>query len=210
MHIEHSSKKSRFFAGGGSAAPSRLPIAKAKATPHAMRSNMPGIRCLVHRRIYTVYISIYIYIYKQASACQPPTRRNIARAASTVFISRLIHMLYYCSTGFHIIKNPRKHKHRQFHFAFNGNGNKRLRHAIRCFVLVPAFEGLNSESGWCAVPACPSFLWKLSPDFHDTGPETGARFPAKPSAGNRCPIGSARGGNRACYLSVVSLGACQL
>ena len=27
------------------------PIAKAKATPHAMRSNMPGIRCLVHRRI---------------------------------------------------------------------------------------------------------------------------------------------------------------
>ena len=28
-------------------------IAKAKATPHAMRSNMPGIRCLVHRRILT-------------------------------------------------------------------------------------------------------------------------------------------------------------
>ena len=28
------------------------PIAKAKATPHAMRSNMPGIRCLVHRRIF--------------------------------------------------------------------------------------------------------------------------------------------------------------
>ena len=37
--------------GGGSAAAARLPIAKAKATPHAMRSNMPGIRCLVHRRI---------------------------------------------------------------------------------------------------------------------------------------------------------------
>ena len=108
-------------------------------------------------------------------------------------------MLLFSSTGFHIIKNPRKHKHKQFHFAFNGNGNKRLRHAIRCFVLVPAFEGLNSESGWCAVPACPSFLWKLSPDFHDTGPEIRARFPAKPSAGNRCPIWSARGGNRACY-----------
>ena len=87
--------------------------------------------------------------FKQASACQPPTQRNIARAASTVFISRLIHMLYYCSTVFHIIQNPSKHKHRQFHFAFNGNGNKRLRHAIRCFVLAPAFEGLNSESGWC-------------------------------------------------------------
>ena len=40
-----------FCLGGGSAAPARLPIAKAKATPHAMRSNMPGIRCLVHRRI---------------------------------------------------------------------------------------------------------------------------------------------------------------
>ena len=63
MHIEHSSKKSRFCAsGGGSAAGGRPPIAKAKATPHAMRFNMPGIRCLVHRRI------------KQASACQPPTR----------------------------------------------------------------------------------------------------------------------------------------
>ena len=37
--------------GGGSAAAARPPIAKAKATPHAMRSNMPGIRCLVHRRI---------------------------------------------------------------------------------------------------------------------------------------------------------------
>ena len=37
--------------GWGSAPPARLPIAKAKATPHAMRSNMPGIRCLVHRRI---------------------------------------------------------------------------------------------------------------------------------------------------------------
>ena len=35
----------------GSAPPARLPIAKAKATPHAMPSNMPGIRCLVHRRI---------------------------------------------------------------------------------------------------------------------------------------------------------------
>ena len=37
--------------GGGSAAHDTPPIAKAKATPHAMRSNMPGIRCLVHRRI---------------------------------------------------------------------------------------------------------------------------------------------------------------
>ena len=37
--------------GGGSAAQNTPPIAKAKATPHAMRSNMPGIRCLVHRRI---------------------------------------------------------------------------------------------------------------------------------------------------------------
>ena len=37
--------------GGGSAALRTFFIAKAKATPHAMRSNMPGIRCLVHRRI---------------------------------------------------------------------------------------------------------------------------------------------------------------
>ena len=44
-------KRAGFLPRGGSAAPARLPIAKAKATPHAMRSNMPGIRCLVHRRI---------------------------------------------------------------------------------------------------------------------------------------------------------------
>ena len=53
MHIEHSSKINRFCASrGGSAARSAPPIAKAKATPHAMRFNMPGIRCLVHRRIF--------------------------------------------------------------------------------------------------------------------------------------------------------------
>ena len=40
----------------------RPPIAKAKATPHAMRFNMPGIRCLVHRRII-----------EWASAQVPPT-----------------------------------------------------------------------------------------------------------------------------------------
>ena len=55
MHIAHSSKKNRFFASGGSAAAARPLIAKAKATPHAMRSNMPGIRCLVHRRIATIW-----------------------------------------------------------------------------------------------------------------------------------------------------------
>ena len=32
---------------------------------------------------------------------------------------------------------------------------------------------------WAAPPG-PLFLRKLGPDFHDTGPEIGARFPAKP------------------------------
>ena len=45
-------KNTRFVAsGGGRRHMARPPIAKAKATPHAMRFNMPGIRCLVHRRI---------------------------------------------------------------------------------------------------------------------------------------------------------------
>ena len=49
-------KKEPFFRlGGGSAAAARPLIAKAKATPHAMRSNMPGIRCLVRRRIATIW-----------------------------------------------------------------------------------------------------------------------------------------------------------
>ena len=48
-----------------------------------------------------------------------------------------------------------------------------------------------------------SFFW--CPDFHDTGLETGARFPAKSSSGNRCPIWAARGWR----LSVASFVACQ-
>ena len=44
--------------GGGRRHMARPPIAKAKATPRAMRFNMPGIRCLVHRRI----------IYRRATA----------------------------------------------------------------------------------------------------------------------------------------------
>ena len=55
MHIEQSSKMTVFLPPGrGSAAAARPPIAKAKAKPHAMRSNMPGIRCLVHRRIIPI------------------------------------------------------------------------------------------------------------------------------------------------------------
>ena len=45
--------------GGGRRQGARPPIAKAKATPHAMRSNMPGIRCLVHRRIIAVLLQYY-------------------------------------------------------------------------------------------------------------------------------------------------------
>ena len=55
--------------GGGSAPPARLPIAKAKATPHAMRSNMPGIRCLVHRRIegrpafFCIFFAFFLHFF---------------------------------------------------------------------------------------------------------------------------------------------------
>ena len=31
-----------------------------------------------------------------------------------------------------------------------------------------------------AAPPCPSFLWKLGPDFHDTGLEIRAHFPQNP------------------------------
>ena len=56
MHIEQSSKMTVFLPPGrGSAAAARPPIAKAKAKLHAMRSNMPGIRCLLHRRIIKGY-----------------------------------------------------------------------------------------------------------------------------------------------------------
>ena len=50
----------------------------------------------------------------------------------------------------------------------------------------------------------------MGPDFHDTGLEIGARFPAKSSPGNRCPIWNARGGDRASDLLLTSLGPHQL
>ena len=40
-------------------------IAKAKATPHAMRSNMPGIRCLVHRRIFNMGWPTLLSMFQQ-------------------------------------------------------------------------------------------------------------------------------------------------
>ena len=43
------------------------PIAKAKATPHAMRSNMPGIRCLVHRRIWKRSVGVTAHVIAPAS-----------------------------------------------------------------------------------------------------------------------------------------------
>ena len=60
MHIEHSSKKSRFCASGGGTW--RLPIAKAKAMPQGCGSICPASDALC------------IAGFKQASACQPPTR----------------------------------------------------------------------------------------------------------------------------------------
>ena len=71
MFLAPTFKNEPFFClGGGSAAAARLPIAKAKATPHAMRSNMPGIRCLVHRRILTG---------QRLSAADPETMRHSKR-----------------------------------------------------------------------------------------------------------------------------------
>ena len=46
---------------------------------------------------------------------------------------------------------------------------------------------------WAAPPG-PQFLRKLGPDFHDAGPEIGARFPAKPLRRKSVPnLGRARG-----------------
>ena len=69
----------------------------------------------------------------------------------------------------------------------------------------------NVDPTFPTTPPGPQFLWKFGPDFRDTGPEIEPRFPAKPlSAGNRCPIWAARGGNRACDLSVAKLVCLQL
>ena len=71
--------------GGGSAAPARLPIAKAKATPHAMRSNMPGIRCLVHRRI-------------EGLPPMPPTPKT--GGSKRCFAERESNFFYFQTSGF--------------------------------------------------------------------------------------------------------------
>ncbi len=106
--------------------------------------------------------------FKQASACQPPTRKIMALASSTVFILQLIPMLY-CSTAFHIIKNPRNHKHRQFHFVWTGMATK------DCCIQFVAFF-------WC-------------PHLKSWTPRAGALLNhlVRPFSGNWAPISMTRG-----------------
>ena len=94
------------------------------------------------------------------------------------------------------IKNPRNRKHPQFHPVIHGN--TRLRHPI-LFPFRPRTHEVD--------PPC---FWKLAPNFHDTGLETEARFPATPPSGNRSPFWAGRGGNRASDLLLTSLSLFQL
>ena len=53
---------------------------------------------------------------------------------------------------------------------------------------------LRSHTAWCQRPPGPQFLRKLGSDLHDAGPESGARFPAKPLRRKSVPnLGRARG-----------------
>ena len=49
-----------------------------------------------------------------------------------------------------------------------------------------------------------SFSGNWAPISTTRGRKSGLDFRQNPSAGNRCPIWAARGGNRACYLSAAS------
>ena len=82
-------KRAVFLPRGGRRHFARPLIAKAKATPHAMRSNMPGIRCLVHRRILTGY---------RLSAADPETMLHSKRCNRRRSVAELC-MVVGCLLG---------------------------------------------------------------------------------------------------------------
>ena len=139
------------------------PIAKAKATPHAMRFNMPGIRRLVQSPS------------EQASACQPPTRPPCI-AARGVTRGRAWYAVSHCKSFSHFFlftilphKEPKKPETSTVPPCYPCN--TRLRHPI----LFP-FRPRTHE-------VIHHVFWKLAPNFHDTGLEIEARFPATPPSG---------------------------
>ena len=116
--------------------------------------------------------------FKQASACQPPTRKIMAPAASTVFISQLVRMLY-CSTAFHITKNPRNYKHRQFHFVSTGMATKDCCMQFVAFFSCPHSKSWTPRAGVFphVDPWFPDGSWKSGLGFQQNHPlEIGARF----------------------------------
>ena len=58
---------------------------------------------------------------------------------------------------------------------------------------------VSNNAAWLAVSP------EIGPQFPGHGAGSSPDFRQNPSTGNRCPIGAARGRNRACNLSVASL-----
>ena len=138
--------------------------------------------------------------FKQASACQPPTREICCIGPGIVdswekelyimldimyiymyiyiYISKYIYVYFEGLDKNHVMLTS---------FARTRTAPREVNPTFRT-----APPGCSFSGNW--APISRTRGWKSSPDFRQN-----------PSAGNRCPIWAARGGNRACNLSVASL-----
>ena len=113
-----------------------------------------------------------------------------------LFPTAKVFHIFFCSPSFPHKEPKKPETSTVFHPVIHGN--TRLRHPI-LFPFRPRTHEVD--------PPC---FWKLAPNFHDTGLEIEARFPATPPSGNRSPFWAGRGGNRASDLLLTSLSLFQL
>ena len=90
------------------------------------------------------------HIFKQASACQPPTRE-------------------ICCIGPGIVDGVEQDLYITFTYQY--------RYILRAWIF---FFLRDVDPAFPTTPPGPQFLQKFGPDFRDTGPEIEPRFPAKP------------------------------
>ena len=89
-------------------------------------------------------------LFKQASACQPPTRE-------------------ICCIGPGIVDSVEQDLYIMFTYKY--------RYILKAWIF---FFLRDVDPTFPRTPPGPQFLWKFGPDFRDTGPEIEPRFPAKP------------------------------
>ena len=130
------------------------------------------------REISNAILHFYTFlIFKQASACQPPTRE-------------------ICCIGPGIVDSVEQDLYIMFTYKY--------RYILKAWIF---FSCAMLTQRFQEHRLARSFSGNSAPISATQGRKSSPDFRQNLSAGNRCPIWAARGGNRTCDLSVASLRA---